>query len=528
MPKKERKLKSAAPGRARVKDQSPARTRNHLLWDLDQKHQILIENSPDGICIIDRDCTILFFNRVLPQYPVKDILGTNALEFISIEQREEYKALVNDLFETGKPHSIELLMVGPTRWLCRLIPLKQNGKTVSALVISTDITELRKMEEEVLRIEKLEAVGLLAGGIAHDFNNILTAILGNIFLAKTKISADPRDPVRKILGEAENATHRAKELANQLLTFSKGGTPNKQMKNIVDVLKETAQFVLRGTNARAKLIIPDDLWAVEIDEGQIIQVIQNMVINAQQAMPEGGVVKIVAENVDYRNGEESALPLKAGSYVKISIKDSGTGIPEAFLQKIFDPYFTTKKNGSGLGLATSYSIIKKHGGYIKVASVPRAGTTFSIFLPAYPDASGSALVLKKPLVRGKGKVLFMDDEESVLEVGGQILQHLGYEVKYAREGAAAVEIYRKSKDQGRPFDLVILDLTVPGGMSGKEAIQKLIEIDPGVKAMVTSGYSDSHVMSEYKKYGFVGRVSKPYKMEEFSEAVASAMKIKMT
>jgi nitrogen-specific signal transduction histidine kinase/ActR/RegA family two-component response regulator len=389
-----------------------------------------------------------------------------------------------------------------------------------------DITERKKIEEEHIKNEKLESLGLLAGGIAHDFNNILTAIMGNISLARA--SVDTQSLISRLLIEAEKASVRAKDLANQLLTFAKGGAPNKKSDTIFDILMESSEFVLRGSNVRANYIISNDLWPVEIDEGQISQVIQNLVINAQQAMPEGGTIEIRAKNVKITPEEEREPFLKAGDYIKIQIRDNGMGIPPAYIQKVFDPYFTTKNKGSGLGLSISYSIIKRHEGYITVVSELGKGTTFSIFLPAWSDQVLSMKENKKSLVFGKGRVLIMDDEEPVRNIGEEILKHLGFEVVSATDGAEILELYRKEKLSGRPFDLVILDLTIPGGMGGKETMQKLIEMDPDVKGVVSSGYSDNLVMSEFQKYGFRGIVPKPYKIEEFSQAVAAAMNSKQT
>ncbi|MBA7534820.1 Sensor kinase CckA [subsurface metagenome] len=356
-------------------------------------------------------------------------------------------------------------------------------------------------------------MGILAGGIAHDFNNILTVILGNISLAR--ISTD-QDIISSSLEEAEQASIRAEDLTRQLLTFSKGGSPIKKTVPIEELIRESAGFALRGSNVKCEYSIPEDLWPADVDEGQVIQVIGNLVINADQAMPEGGVIKVSSENVNIR--PEDAVPVKNGEYVKISIKDRGIGIAREHLEKIFDPYFTTKQKGSGLGLSISYSIIRNHDGHIDVESYPGLGSTFHIYIPASPEKAGEKKEKEeeKPLA-GTGKILVMDDEEMIRRFAGKCLKHIGYGVTLAKEGAGAVKLYKDARDAGKPFDIVILDLTVPGGMGGEEALKKLIEIDPEVKALVSSGYSDAPVMANYREFGFCGVIAKPYEIKELNE-----------
>ena len=401
-------------------------------------------------------------------------------------------------------------------------PIKDDkGNIIGVVLVFRDITEQRKMEQELQKIQKLESVGILAGGIAHDFNNILTGILGNISLAK--MEANPEDEIYARLTEAEKASLEATNLTQQLLTFSKGGAPIKKTASIAELIRDSADFALRGSNVKCEFSIPDDIWPGEVDKGQMSQVINNLIINADQAMSEGGIIKVRAENVTV--GAEHNLPLADGKYVKIEIEDEGIGIPKEHLPKIFDPYFSTKQKGSGLGLATSYSIIQRHAGYITAESELGVGTTFYIYLPA----SQKKEILEKkgaeerPFV-GKGKILLMDDEEIVRNVAGAMLKYIGYEVDFAEDGAEAIELYRKAKESGQPFDVVIMDLTIPGGMGGKEAISKLIEIDPNVKAIVSSGYSTDAIMSDFKQYGFSGVIAKPYKIKDLSEVVHKAIR----
>lgn len=466
--------------------------------------------------------------RIFGTDPESETSYQSFLERVHSEDRKFIQDTVNTALNRGTPYSIDYRIVLPdeTEKVVHAqakIIFDEKGTPVRLSGTIQDITEQKKMEEEISKAQKLESLGLLAGGIAHDFNNILTAIVGNISLAK--VTADPQGPIFKILGEAETASFRAKELTNQLLTFAKGGVPIKKLNSISKLLKESAEFVLRGSNVRAELVIPNDLWPVEIDEGQMAQVIQNLVINAQQAMPEGGIVEIRAEKIQITPEQGKELFLKEGAYIKISVKDTGAGIPPAYLQKIFDPFFTTKQKGSGLGLSTSYSIIKKHEGLISVSSEPGIGTIFFLFLPAIlnkpsPISEG----VQKHMETGKGRILIMDDEESVREIGGKILNRLGYGVEYAKDGTEAVEFYRKGKEEGRPFDLVIFDLTVSGGMSGLEALQKLIKIDPDINGVVSSGYTDNPIMSDFQKHGFAGRIAKPYRIEEFSQTIATLIK----
>jgi len=397
----------------------------------------------------------------------------------------------------------------------------QNSRVIGVVLVFRDITESRKMEEEMLKAQKLESIGILAGGIAHDFNNILTAILGNVNLAKVYTR---ESEVTEKLTRIEKASLQAKDLTQQLLTFSKGGAPIKRTVPIADLIEESTRFALRGSNVRCHFHISADLWPVEIDEGQISQVINNLVINADQSMPEGGIIQVQAENVAVHLQQN--VPLPPGKYVRITIKDQGVGIPAKYLSKIFDPYFTTKQEGSGLGLATTYSIIKQHTGHIDVESEVGVGTTFTVWLPASEIIVEPKQEEVSELLVGRGRVLLMDDEEIIREAAGEALQGLGYDVEVVKDGAEAITQYKNAQKAGTPFDVVIMDLTIPGGMGGRETIASLLEIDPEAKAIVSSGYSNDPIMADYRIHGFKGVVAKPYSVEELSKTLRNVIERK--
>jgi PAS domain S-box-containing protein len=396
----------------------------------------------------------------------------------------------------------------------------KDSNIVGVIIVFRDITEKLKYESEIIKHQKLESIGIFAAGMAHDFNNILAGILGNLSLVKMDIRNDSRALVN--LEEAERASYRAKDLTQQILTFSKGGNPITKTASIMDVLDESVKFILKGSNVKSVFSVPQDIWRVEIDEGQIYHVINNLVLNAIQAMPQGGTINIEAQNVVIK--KENSLTLSEGRYVKISLKDEGMGIPADYLSRIFDPFFTTKPEGSGLGLSTSYAIIQKHKGHLEVESIEGVGTTFIFYLPA-SDKQDFIPKEKKTgsAFKGTGKILVMDDDKMILQMASHMLSRMGFDVVCARNGEEAIDLYKKEMRSESSFKAIIMDLTVPAGMGGKETIQILRQIDPRVHAIVSSGYSNDPVMANLDQYGFVGMLIKPYGFNELEEAVKNVI-----
>jgi len=487
----------------------------------------LIDNSIDLVTVLDSAGNILFENPAVEKllgYRREELIGLNIFGYLHPDDRLfAQEALGKLIAAPGSIASIEI-RVQHKNGTWRIFDsigksIIDESRTVRLVINSRDNTDRKRLEQELLKAQKLESLGILAGGIAHDFNNFITGITANIELAKLHAPEDRE--LAAILGKAEQASLWAHDLTQQLLIFSRGGEPIKKTVMINDLIKEAAGFALRGSRVGCTFSIADDLRPVDADTGQLRQVIYNMVINADQAMPQGGMLRVNAENVSLDAENNRAFP--PGEYVKIAIVDSGIGIPKEHATKIFDPYFTTKEKGSGLGLATSYTIIKKHGGDIVVDSEQGRGTTFTIFLPASKQVAASADRASSMLVPGTGRVLIMDDEEVIRDAAGRVLQASGYEVESARDGSEAVELYRSARDAGKPFVVVILDLTVPGGMGGREALQMLLQIDPAVKAIVSSGYSHDPIMANFRDHGFLGVIAKPYRVREMSEVVSKVM-----
>ena len=386
------------------------------------------------------------------------------------------------------------------------------------LAVFDDVTARKQLEEQFLRAQKLESIGTLAGGIAHDFNNLLHGVFGYLSLAK--ISIIDKKKCMSALEQAEKALHQTVNLTSQLLTFSKGGKPNKKIIDLRPVIEDSAKFMLSGSRSDLRLNMTKDLWPVDADEGQIGQVIQNIVLNADQSMPIGGTISIAASNL---TKADAALPpgLDNVDYVLITIQDAGVGIPDQYLSRIFDPYFTTKEKGSGLGLATSYSIIRNHNGRIDVRTKSGAGSAFLIYLPATirPSCSKPAETSHAIAPSGRLKILVMDDDDVIRQVSCELLDALGHDVEVAVHGQDALDKYQRAIADGCPFDIVILDLTIRGGLGGAETIQRLLKVDPDVKAIVSSGYSDDETTMNYLSQGFKASLKKPYDIDALKDAI---------
>ncbi len=499
------------------------------LRENEEKYRGLVETTNTGYVIVDTEGTVLDANpeylRLSGHNELKEILGRRVIEWTAEQDRGKSAAAFEQCLKTGIVRHLELDHAGGDG---RSIPVEVNATAIMTsegiklIALVRDISDRKRVEEERAKLEaqlvqaqKLEAIGTLAGGIAHDFNNILTAILGNIGLGL--LDQTMGDQGRQRLAAAEKACQQAQSLARQLLTFAKGGAPIKELVYLENLVAEAASLPCRGSQVRCKYAFAKDLMAIAGDPGQIHQAFQNLIINAIQAMPQGGTVEITGENI--KAGNHGRLPLEAGNYVKVSIKDKGIGIPEKFLQKIFDPYFTTKQQGSGLGLTTAYSIVNHHHGHISAESKLAEGSTFHVYLPASDQKIMQQPQEATKLLSGKGKILVMDDEAMVREVLGMMLLALGYEAEFAKDGGEAIELFSQAQGSADPFAAVILDLTVPGGMGGQEAMERLLKIDPQVKAIVSSGYFDDPIMADFQKYGFTGVIAKPYRVAELGKVL---------
>ncbi len=483
-----------------------------------------VENSPASVVIVDTRGNVEYINPRFTEttgYTSEDILGKSWDVFRFIKDKpivfpERVQRVINaGMVWHGERESHR--KNGQAFW-CRLSVSgvrNEEGVLTHYILMMEDITDRRAFERELFKVRKLESLGILAGGIAHDFNNILTGILGNIALAR--IEGEDRGDISEVLAEAEKAAMRAQNLTQQLLTFSKGGEPVRSTTSVAELITDSVPFALHGSNVCYELNIADDLRPARIDSGQISQVLHNLVINADQAMPGGGRLIVTAENVSIDTS--SSRPLAPGEYVKISIEDNGTGISQVHLARIFDPYFTTKPTGNGLGLAISFSIVKKHGGHIEVTSEIGKGTTFHIYLPAEDERQVVRANETEREYRGAGRILVMDDEYFIRDLLSRILTRLGYDVICAADGDEALDLFARAVERGEDFDLVILDLTVPGGVGGKEIIGDLRKIRPQLKALVSSGYSNNPVMAQYREYGFDGVMAKPYRPVELSKTI---------
>ncbi|HVF72108.1 MAG TPA: response regulator [Chthoniobacterales bacterium] len=478
----------------------------------------ILEKTTDGFFAVDSDWKITYVNA-----EAENMVGRKRSELLGGLLWEQFPALVGSIFQTNyeKVMAEHVAMefeagdsTGKTWYNVHAYP--SNG---GVSVFFRDISERKKSETERLTTSKLESLGTLAGGIAHDLNNILTVISGNIGLAQIEAPLDSGS-LLGFLSKAGQAAQHAAHLSSQLLTFSKGGAPLKKIVSMGELLEHAAEFALYGSNLRADFDVAVDLWKAEVDPGQIEQVINALMLNAREAMPQGGTIRVRARNIVFE--ENSNAPIPSGRYVKVSITDRGSGVSEDLHTKIFDPYFTTKATGTGLGLAISYSIIKKHGGLLLLESSTEEGAVFAFYLRASEHVGGATPETRspgRPFHYNHQRILVMDDEAAIRELTSQLLGTLGYEVTAVPDGLEAVRLYERALRKGEHFQAVILDATVRGGMGGVATIERLRTMDPKVNAIICSGYSDEAALSEFLAFGFRGALPKPFTRSELADAL---------
>jgi PAS domain S-box-containing protein len=491
---------------------------------------VTLRSIGDGVITTDRDGKIFMLNKVaedLTGFQQEEASGKKLDQIFRIFNGNTHEPIENPVKEIlntesiiSIPRSTILISKDGSEYIIddSGAPLRdKESNVIGVVIVFRDVTKQRKMEKEMIKNQRIESIGMLAGGIAHDFNNILTSILGNISMLKLSIEKNKSE--YSYVSDAEAAANSARDLTQQLLTFSKGGTPIKELTSIENVIRESARFSLHGSGIAAKYDFSSDLWPINVDKGQIGQVIQNLVLNATQAMKSKGTINIIVRNETIKSESVNKQLLKPGRYVKVSVIDTGCGIPAEILPKIFDLYFTTRPTGSGLGLSICHSIIKKHGGIVTVDSEVNKGSKFNVFLPADPDA----LILDKSkseyLKKGSGRILILEDERDVIKIMRNMLEILDFEVKFTEDGTETIKEYKKSMESGESYDAVILDLTIPGGMGGKETIKKLLAIDPDVCAIISSGYATGTIMSNYAQFGFQGMLVKPYTITEMGKTL---------
>lgn len=490
----------------------------------ERRYRIIFEKSPMAVVCFDTAGTVVDCNEkfvALMGSTREQLIGFSSAHRSSRKMQEIIKkALSGEIaFFEGSYTSIT---GGRTAYLRGIFsPVVPGQSPTEVIATLEDITELKKHEKEQQKIEKLESLGVLAGGIAHDFNNVLTGILANISFSQVLI--DPSHRAARPLAEAEKASKRAAELAQQLLTFAKGGEPNKKIISVQRLIHEAVSLMLRGSNVRAIFKVADGLDPIQADEGQISQALNNLIINAAQAMPGGGTLTITAKNEALPAGNRFGLT--AGTYIKIKLRDEGCGISQEILGKIFDPYFSTKISGTGLGLASAYSILHRHHGSIRADSRINLGTTFTILLPSIPPSSAEAVpeIPIPPAVHNGGAILVMDDEEMIRNIAATMLTHLGYQVTTCASGEETINLYIAAMERGNPFVAVIMDLTIPGGLGGRKTAEKILSLFPQANLIVSSGYSNDPIIAHYQRYGFRGAIAKPYSIDEINQVLSDLM-----
>lgn len=497
---------------------------------------VTLRSIGDGVITTDIEGRIILLNRISEQltgwtqeeaagHPIEEVF--NIIDELTRTPRENPvpKVLKHGQIVALANHTTLIDRNGMERSIADSgAPIRdRKSRIIGVVLVFRDVTETKRLNEELNKAQKLESVGVLAGGIAHDFNNILTAIMGNLNLAQHLMN--PEDKVYTLLEAADKASRRAKSLTQQLLTFAKGGNPVKKTANLGQIIRETADFVLHGSSVQCHYDIPDDLWLVDLDPGQMSQVIQNLIINARQAMNAGGRIKIKSENISTPAAEMFPVLNPEGKYIKTTINDDGPGIPAGIIEQIFDPYFTTKEKGSGLGLAISHSIISKHGGFIKADS-NKSGTVFTIYLPVTTGETSHNLpsITHSPIKPAAGElIMIMDDEKMIRDIAKMMLETNGFEVITAKDGVEAIKIYQQHQKARKTVSAIIMDLTIPGGMGGKEAVTRILALDPQARIIASSGYSNDPVMTDFHSYGFCAAITKPYLINDLLLTITQAL-----
>jgi PAS domain S-box-containing protein len=513
-------------------DVTEIKSAEHALAAERERLSVTLRAMSEAVVTIDQAGIVQFMNDAAAQltgWPVGAAVGHALREVFVLGSDKTSQPLTAPLAQALSsdrpvdlpPYTMLRPREGPPRSVeGRIAPMHDlRGQAIGAVLVVRDVTHRSRLEADLLRASKLESIGVLAGGIAHDFNNLLSIVMGNLSLAAMECEAT--SPAAQRLREGERALLRARDLTHQLLTFAKGGEPVRAAVPLTEVVRDAAQFSLHGSAVRCEFNISTDLRPADADKGQIGQVVQNLVINAVQAMPGGGLIRLSLHNETLGEGE--VVTLTAGDYLRLEIADSGRGIAPEHLSRIFEPFFTTKEFGSGLGLATVYSVIKKHRGHIAVESSVGTGTTFRIWLPAARPEPFRPVPVAGAFEPIKGRILFMDDEEPIRMMTKTLLERLGLEVKVTADGHEAVREYAAARDSGQPYDVVIFDLTVPGAMGGADAMREILKLDPTAKGIVSSGYSSDPVMANFQAHGFRGSVPKPYRMSDFSRTLREVM-----
>jgi PAS domain S-box-containing protein len=491
-----------------------------------EKYSDLYDFAPVGYLTLDREGLICDANLTcasLLGLPRSRLVGSSFGLCVSAEGQATFRTCLRRVFETKTREVCELPLLKPGKpgFVARLEALATASGGVCRAVV-TDITEQKRAEADRLILSKLESTGILAGGIAHDFNNLLATILLSLDLARE--TAGSGESLARSLADATRAAMQARGLTQQLITFARGGAPVRKPIRLDGVLRESTRLALSGSRVRCEFCLAEDLRLVEADEGQLGQVIRNLVLNAREAMPQGGTMSIRAENLPLDAHDIRTLP--PGEYVRISVTDPGAGIARELVPRIFDAYFSTKtrgeQKGMGLGLTICHAIMQKHDGAITVESEEGKGTTFRLYLPAVRAAFPKENPLARPVRSRPGHILVMEDEDGLRQVLGFLLRRMGHEVTLVADGWKAVAAFASAQELGHPYEAVILDLTVQGGMGGVEAVQALLELDPALKAVVMSGYANDPVLLDPAQYGFKAGLTKPFDQGQL-EAVCSRL-----